>query len=511
MRATDTGVPALAVLVAAILLAPILLNPFLPLEDLPNHVARRVISTAGEGPLSAYFETVPGPGTNAAVDLLWLFAGQYLTDAATLSRWTAGFALAGFVASVAILHRVFWGRWSAWPLAAALMAHNASFLWGFENFSVTAPLAILAIAAWVGFDRRGLPLRFATTAAAAVLLYLGHVLALLFFVIFVTGWELGKLRRGGLRNLRLWELGLLGALCLWHLWTTALAGPAGYGSATLFGGLGARIEVMLAPFGRPFSPPMLDGLRATAPLVWAAFAILLLAARRGIAGLSVRFAPGAVEALALTGLATLLMPAMLSGVAFTQVRFPHLFLGLCLAASDPHVAGVRLRRTLAILLVATLATRSLVFHLAARDYSADIADLERLATRVPAAARVLPVRGTEATRGALHWHSAAWLVPFAQAYVPTLFVSGSHGLALRPEWQRLSAPQPVSVPVELLDPQAGASITEGAAWGFLTQWEQDFTHLLTLAVDPAELPAGVTMTKIGREGRFVLYALGPSQ
>ncbi len=505
-RDPDVAVAGLAAVTLGLVLAPVALNGFLPLEDLANHIARRHIMAApADGPLAAYYSHAPTLGTNAAVDLVWRAAGRHLTDAITFSRLAVGGALAGFVLSVAILHRVLHGRWSAWPLAAALLVHNASLLWGFENFVVTVPLAILAIAAWIGLADRRPALRLAVTAAALALLYAGHVLALLAYVLFLTGWEAGRLR-GGWRCPRWPELGLIGAVCLAHLGRMAAAGPAGYGSETVFGDAAQRLDLLLSPFGRPWlqAAPMPDGLVAQGPMLWAGLGLLSFATALR-AGVSLRLAPGAGPALLLFGLVTLLMPAALSGVVLTQVRFPYLLLGLALAATDLRVSAAGLRAGLVALLVALVALRSFLFHESARLQSADIAGLQRLAAAVPAGARVLPVLGGNSERATLHWHSAAYLVPFSEAFVPTLFVAGSHDLALRPEWRRLSAPQPVAAPVAKLVRPRDLS----PSWDYLATWEADYTHLLAIGLARGEMPPHLPLREIAREGGTALYVLKP--
>lgn len=521
VRAGAGAVAALALLVTAIVLLPVLAYPFLPLEDLPNHVARRHIAAAPpDGPLAAYFRHAAQLGTNAAVDLAWWGIGRHLTDAQTFSRLAIGWAMAGFVLSILLLHRVLHGRWSAWPLASALLVHNAALLWGFENFVVTLPLAVLGIAAWVGLAGRGLLLRLAVTAALAGVLYLGHVLAFLAYLVFVAGWELGRLWQGLFRQKRAWwgllalrwpELALLGAVCLGHLGAMAAAEPAAYGAATAFGTTLQRVTVLLAPFGRPGGGVALEPLALQMPVVFCAGAILYRLARRGTAGMTLVLAPGAGVPVGLFCLVTLLMPATLSGVEFTHVRFPALCLGLVLAATDLRLPAPRLRGALFLALLALVAWRSLIFAEGARIQSAEIADLRQVAGALPAGARVLPVRGTGSLGASLHWHSAAHLVPFAQAFVPTLFTQGSHALALRPDWAHLSAAQPLSAPAPLLAAPPAGERRRGLApaFDYLATWERDFTHVLAIGVEPDEMPAGLPLAPVASRGIFTLHAVLP--
>jgi hypothetical protein len=50
-------------------------------------------------------------------------------------------------AGVVLYARAAWGSWSPWPVAAALLACNATFLIGFVNFLIGIGLALATAAA----------------------------------------------------------------------------------------------------------------------------------------------------------------------------------------------------------------------------------------------------------------------------------------------------------------------------------------------------------------------------
>ncbi|GAA0309668.1 hypothetical protein [Rhodovulum strictum] len=510
---------ALTLATAALIVLPLVLNPFLPFEDLPNHIARRHLAAGTDGALADYFilrdGLLDGPATNAAVDLAWrlrmLVAPVSAADAVAFSHWAMGFAMVGFMGAVMVLHRVLHGRWSAWPLLAGLLVHNANILWGFENYAVTLPFGILGLALWIATRGAAPALRLALTLAVVALLYLGHVLVLLAYAALVIGYEAGRAWRPGLRpDLRAvdWPgLVAICTICLAHVLIGVTAPAPGYGSATQFGPLSERLQLLLSPFGStPGGGALLHPLAGQAVLFLAALPLLWALARRN--GLSIRLAAGMRLPLLLLGLVTLLMPVQLSGVHFTHLRYPVLLLGLLIAATDLRpIPGARppsnrLAGGLMLALLAVIALRAHVLDRAARAYSAEIASIAAVAANLPAGARVLPVIASRAPLTTRHFHSAAYLVPLAGAFVPTLFVGGSHRLALAPEWQALSAAQPVAVPLHLLDlPPDRFSAPMREIWAFVPGWQDHFTHVLLIGgtapdrpgLDPLASAAGTTL------------------
>jgi hypothetical protein len=502
----------MAAVVLAMVVAPLAMNAYLPLEDLPNHIARRYLAVTSGGALDAYYTYHSGLATNSAVDMAWLALGRFATDAIAFSRWAVGFGMVGFVFSVAVLHRVLHGHWSAWPLASALLVYNASLLWGFENFFVTVPLAFLAIALWIVGRDRSVALRLGTTLAVAALLYLCHVLVFLAYAIIVFSYEAAAIWREDrfdLRAARWTGLIVIGAICLAHLVLMASGPEAGYGASTSFGRTDDRVEALLSPFGRRMGGDMLLTLVRQSPFIYAVAALVVIAGRKG--GLSLAIAPGFRLPLIVFGIATLLMPEELSGVHLAQIRFPAILLGLLLAGTDLRVPSRNVQTVLAVALIATVASRAYIFDRAAQDYSAQVNDLRVLSESVPSGARVLPVRGASEARTTMHWHTAAYLVPFANAFLPTLFVRGSHSLGIAAEWMHLSAPQPVIAPAAILAPDYdGRFGNDTGAWDYLEDWEADFTHVLAIGPLPAELVTSLPIERLALEGEFTLYAVRPA-
>ena len=125
-----------AAVVCALLLFPLVQATYLPLTDLPNHIARHTIMAevgqAGGGALAEYYTSQFVIVPNSAVDLLWRLLG-YPGDAVTFSHRMMSFAAINLFLSAVVLARVIHGQWTAWSLASGLMVYNCTYLFGFQN------------------------------------------------------------------------------------------------------------------------------------------------------------------------------------------------------------------------------------------------------------------------------------------------------------------------------------------------------------------------------------------
>lgn len=72
----------------------------------------------------------------------------------------------GLFAVTAVLHRTIWSAWSVWPLIVVMVTHNMTWAFGFENFVLAAPAAILVLALWFAMATRGPVVRLAVIRPA---------------------------------------------------------------------------------------------------------------------------------------------------------------------------------------------------------------------------------------------------------------------------------------------------------------------------------------------------------
>src|SRR5438270_9776088 len=211
---TDLSAGRFALLFAACFLVaalPILITATPPLLDYPNHLARMHIEAAyRDSPLLRQFYALDWrPIPNLAMDLVVPPLARIMPLA-----WAGkAFLLAIFLlmaGGAASLHRVLFGRWSAWSLLAFLLLYNRILLWGFANFLFGVGLLLVATACWIALRERTSALRLLIAALFALALYLAHLFAFATYAFVLLGYELSRLYRQG----RLASLGGFGALCL---------------------------------------------------------------------------------------------------------------------------------------------------------------------------------------------------------------------------------------------------------------------------------------------------------
>src|SRR5215469_1720690 len=188
-----------AALFAALLLivcVPLLLTPLPPLVDYPNHLARmHVLAGLSRSPtLQQYYALAWRPLPDLAMDLLVppLLGVVSLQVAGKLFLVATYFLLTG---SVAVLHRVLNGRWSAWSLTAFLLIYNRLLLWGLVNFLFGLGLAFWALAGWIAWRECGVVLRLVLGAVAALAIYFAHLMAFGIYGAMIAGYEAGRLWR----------------------------------------------------------------------------------------------------------------------------------------------------------------------------------------------------------------------------------------------------------------------------------------------------------------------------
>ncbi|WP_159086939.1 hypothetical protein [Loktanella sp. Alg231-35] len=491
-----------AVLIAVL---PILLHPYLPLVDLPNHIARQYIAANPGTALDAYYGYTFAMKGNSAGDLLWLAVGQHITDVYTFSKLLMALYAANLLLSAVVLARVLHGRWLIWPLATLLLVFNGPFFWGFQNFVITVPLALYALAAWIHYEGTRPWLRAILFIPVVIVIFELHILGFIVLLVSAFGREVHRLFEAGRR----WRQQLL-QHCISALpflfpiglivWRTFTAAPNDYGDITRYGSLRARIDILRSPFDVVSN----DGsavleLFGTMSLIVLVFAFLTLRKKSGLRLVLAPRALGPILALAVLSVA---VPSVLDGVAYVQIRFPFVMAAVAIAGTSWH--GVDRRQALWVFLVfAVIAVgRSVSVEQLAARHSADMQDLSLVLADVPEGARLFPVRMSS---DRIDWHLQAYAVPQANAFVPTLF-RGAHALQIEEAWHHIAAAQGKSLPAFMVFDESNETL--GAVSGFWDNWENDFTHVLALGNLDEEMVASSDLLLLGRQGRYEMYEIG---
>ena len=497
------------VIVAIIVCLPIVGNNYLPLVDLPNHMARQYIAVTPGTPLDDYYAYEFKAKGNSAADLIWYVAAHKWLTVETFSNWVFAVYGAGLVFSVSVLWRVVHGRWGYWPLASALLVYNAPFFWGFQNFLLTIPFAILALALWLALEPVKAGWRALLFMPVCYVLYQMHTLGFAVLLFSAFGREVHRLilaRRDVYAKLVSTLVSATSFLIPVSIAVAqAVNGPTNlYGSLTEFGGLPERIRALRSPF---FATPAIDyPMAAGLSIATMAFFIFVLLSLRRRTGPRLQFASKLIGPVISLAILSAVLPFRLDGVALVNIRFP--FVVLALVIGGTAWRGMQ-RHNVIVLVAAALVLGGLrigqvdwVFS----RHSDEIADLRTVLSEVPKGARLLTVRMSPPDREHRMWHVQAHAVPVAQAFVPTLF-QGAHGLTVKPAWRDRSIAQGASLSAQLLfnvDPGSNsyAHDTQSAYW---QGWKEKFNVLLTLDPLPAEIVTKNGLSLVSMEGRFALY------
>ncbi|WP_147125100.1 hypothetical protein [Shimia ponticola] len=508
-RLSDASWVALGVaVILCLLLYPLLGAQYLPLTDLPNHMARHTImaDVAAGGPLTEYYTTQFVLVPNSAADLLWRLLG-YPGDAVAFSYWVMSFSAANLLLSTLVLARVVHGRWTAWSLAAGLMVYNCTFLFGFQNYSFTLPFAIYAFALYLRLETRALWLRALVFATIAPVLFLMHFFAFGVLGALAFGRELQKLAED-----RTWAALARGAIMgmpfvLPVLWLAygILTGPASpAGSYTDFGTLQDRLNRFLTPIFA-LADDDVGPMNAHAVLITLALYAALATAVLPRIGLTMaRVMWGPVAVMVVVALAA---PVWLSGVAMVDVRFVFVMILIAIAATRwPEMAFGRAVLLAAAVLGAT-GLRSAQINDWFQMHDQEMRDLMAVMSEtVEPGDRVLPVRAPGRFNDERLWHVQGYATATQKAFMPTLF-QGVHAVQLRLEWADHATPtmhaNPACAIFQSAPPEPGSRTCRKEPY---TQgWDTKFNKVLAMEPLPAALVATAPLRLSAQVGRFQIY------
>lgn len=475
----------------AALFYPLALVEFPPLVDLPNHLARHLVQCGGSPSsiLSEYYEYRPAIVPNMAADLIYMFDFA-CRDVFLTSRVLRYVAMINTPISALVLYVVLWRKLSVWPLWTAIFALHANLLFGFENFALSAPLAIYLFAFWIALGRR--PWRVLVMLPLAFGLYVLHILAFGMFLVLIWAYSGGQVITGGppriRRSLRyLGELLLVSLPPLVHFKLLPEVSGGAY-SGTIFDWAG-RLELITAflPIGR-FSllPVWAQGVIVATAVLF--FVFFILARRDGI----IRVQPAMRWCLIGFAIVVLIMPNLLMGVWNVHLRYPVFFLVVFVAAFRWKGS---LKRDLA-LVVALLGSLAVTTQLTLGDWrrhDRDIRELLAATAELPAGSWVHTFE-TEYTRIVhRHTHSIAYVAMLQPIFTPQLF-NGANNLYPKPPVRDFVYQQyfPRHIPDELEQAEQSPS----------PPWPDLYSHYIVFGetpVDPAWLPDWL---EIAQEGSF---------
>lgn len=508
-------IAAATLAVSILLVLPIILHEFLPLVDIPNHIARHYISAlnGSDANVSRYYEFKDNIAPNAAIDLIHSFT-NWSGDPYLVARLSMGAYLINFLVSVLVLNRVLTGVWNFWPLTAALVAYNASFFWGFENYVFSVPLVIYGIALWFLLDERPVLVRVIVFSVYSAALIFMHFFAFFIFAIAVFGRELQVLfsQPRGHRAAHLWQniaLALPFLLPLAGMLLQAASEENIDGDTTKYGGLITRFSAIFSLVKIvPFDETIAGQSRLEIAVLLFLFSIFLLVFRKN--GLRLRVAGKMTGPLLAVLLTCILIPAWIDGVAYVHIRFPFVFVALLVAGTRWQNISPSLSVLLAVVVSSLIVGRVWFFNELSTHHNAEVKSLIRVLDKVPPGSRILPLIAKEdGPKRTLHLE--AYAIVERQSFIPTMF-QGTHSLVLKPEWEDHAHPWLRAITVEffVLPLSEQKLIVEQKSWlvlghAYWLGWEKKFTHVLMMNPTSIELEKEFPLTLVQQIDGFSLY------
>jgi hypothetical protein len=477
-----------------VLFIPLLVAEVPPLLDYPNHLARTYVLAFGQDDpvlsrlYAQQWEIIP----NLAIDVV-LTGLMRVFPVYVAGRVMLGLILMLNYAAIILYSRSVFGRWSWWPLAAALMGYHALFLMGFMNFQVGIALAMLTAAGWNAWWERYPVPTIAGAALAATLVFFSHIFGLIFCGVLIGSREVMASWRDWRAGDRRAVLRRGAALAMVFLPSVVL-----YLRAQLSGsdeGLVSWLSVyqklknLTEPFMNYYAA--FDKLTALAIL-------LLIGACLWLGRLRVH------RASALAGLICfgiyLVMPATLKEASFIDARFP-IMLGMLLFAGTLPRLPARPARLVGLGLAALFLLRIGIVATVWAGQDRDIADIRRSIAPVEPGSRVL-VATVDPDSNPGFWrahgrrlaiadfcrtdqHLASLLTIERHAFWPMVFTSpGQQPLRVLPPYDALAEPAGYLPDYQLLDPAAPAP--RGVERPpYMAEWPETFDYVLLLNADGA--------------------------
>ncbi len=392
---------------AAMIAVPLFLADFPPIYDYLNHLARmHVLIRLHDDPiLAAMYEIRWAVIPNLAIDVV-VPPLSHVVRLDVAGRIFLGMALLFPVAGVVAAHRAAFGGRSYWPLAAAMVAYNSLFFWGFVNFLVGLGLALFGVALWLRPLVGRIGWHLAIVSVLALVLFVCHAQALGLF-----GLTVGCIELTGLWHARRDHRVTLGAVTC-RLFIGAIpfmlpallflfAAPLGDALTAkpvpqaireyLWAVENSYRDGKLSGLGAPVSSysPLLDGV---------ALAVCGLLFLTQIRRFGCRVQPGLLLAAALLFLAYPVVPSVWLTAANVDSRLPVFAALLIFAGVAPKGVAAPAIRLGAMLFVALLAVRTGVVAYAWADSTSGTKACRQVMQKIEPGARVIVVSGAEALR-----------------------------------------------------------------------------------------------------------------
>ena len=430
--AVDLGLLALASL-------PLLLVQYLPLHDLPNHMARLFILRAGPDAefLFQYYAVIPKPVPNLAFDAVALaLAPAFGIEGAV--RAFCLLCLAMYFLGARWATPVEGGRRASAYRLAPFLFYGGPFLLGFMSFCFGVGLAIVLFAAYRRLRGGSAWRSILFLAGGGLLLVASHLVAFGLWAIAIAVLEadllLGVVARIGLRaalpRVRVVALLLLCGLVPPLLIVAAAGSRTAVPAHFRWGGLWDKAEGLFAL--TMFADPARElALLALALAAVAAFLLLRI------------WRPGRMALLlvAAIGLAYLALPRAAGGTSYIDYRLPWGAAPFLLASLLPGAASGARQQAANAAVAALVGARIALVLVQWLAWSPILAGIDTALQALPRGARLYVVEGdagsTSRSRSPTLGHVTGYAVMRREALWPLLFADiPGHMLSVREPYRR---------------------------------------------------------------------------
>ncbi len=397
---------------------PIALCAWPPILDYPNHLARMHILASAPltGDLARHYVIAWSPIPDLAADAVVPLLARLMPVEIAMRVFLAA-VLILLAGGAGVLHRIAFGRWSLWPLAAFLLLYNRMLLWGFINYLAGLALVPWALAAWMGLERRPWPARIAIGMIMATAIYLAHLAAFGCYALAIGALAITPSRHGTGSTI---ESGIGGLARRALLAALTLAPPIILFLMSPTSGAPAKIAYgnPLRKFDLPVSifdnySRVFDGLT---------FAVVLLAVIIGLISGAIRPHPRLRWSLAALLAAFVVLPSQFLTASGIDHRLPIAIAFLFVASSDLTMTSVARQRWVGLALLGLFAARMIVvteFWLKAdRQYAALLPVFDLIA---PGAAVAVAAPDSAQAGGVPLLHFPTIAVIKRDAFAPSLF------------------------------------------------------------------------------------------
>lgn len=501
--------------ILSLTLWPILSHPYLPLVDLPNHIARHYILTMdSSNALNEYYKSEFALIPNSAADLIWYIASHWV-DPVKFSQLTmAGYAI-NLIISAMVLFRVLHGYWSLWPLTSALVVFNGNYFWGFQNFLVSAPFTIWGVSLWLLTEDKNLRVRLLAFIPFTFVLYIMHFFAFAALAIAVIGREAQRISTTEKESRILFLRHSLASLvpfflpALLIITTQIINGPSEQGNLTTMMTPLQQYEAILSILSQYQAPANFKNFSLLL-IFGAPFIILITTLKTSI---KINIHPSMKGVLTALLVSACCAPFWLNGVAFVNIRLPFLIVALVISSTCWQGLNIRSSSAIAMVVIISIAIRSSQIEEITLKHNLDVNDFIKTINLLPEGARLLPLRAPHHEKHGPFNHLQAYAVIEKNAYVPTLF-QGVHILSVNKKWKHISHPQWRSIDIRyIINPERKAS--PDAQPQYWNNWKDNFTHAIIFdeinydLIDPTERKqlAELPLHPVSKNGRFTLFEI----